>query len=261
MIRARTLTDLEFLVLWTALKEETLPDPLLFVSRANSYDEYMSAISDTKNRLSTTIAPAFKSALELINRPDIRIEIHGWDGRDRRAAAASIRALAVTHGSRGFLVTQLPGETVEHSAGFSVAECPVADLATTALGVLPDTPPGREDDILLPDDDGRANVDYRFGSSIVQNSPTGSVTKRAAKFLQLPAPSVGTIDVIQARSIFGPRGRVSRRLRWRDIQDDGRYVINDANPPTAVAVDRNRFASLLNSRIAAAVRSIRDEQA
>ncbi|CAM4515545.1 ESX secretion-associated protein EspG [Nocardia ninae] len=260
MSRVWKFSDLEFAVLWGGEENAYLPRPLSFTSRTPMWNDYMEERARTRDALRGTVDPRFDEVLAAIRQPDIRIEARGWDARDWTNTKASIRLLAARRGERGFLVTQLPGETVEHSSGFTVSECEAVQLADVVVDALPDAEPGKRADIALATQDYGDEMDYGYGRSVVHDSFEGSVRDRATEFLATPAPCVGRIDVIQVQSIFGPRGTTRHRLKWRDLENDGRYLIDDSNPPVAMASDRKRLIAAVNTRIAEVVRAIKDER-
>ncbi|MFE3188742.1 ESX secretion-associated protein EspG [Nocardia sp. NPDC059240] len=258
MGRSWSLTDLEFLVLWEELGEESLPAPLFFTSRTAFWDAHL----DNKARARSALRdrdPDLDYVLRAVHMPELRVEVHGWDGRDPRAPAAGIRMLGVRSGEAGYLVVQRPGETVRHSAGFTITEFWAAELATEVVAGLPDTAAGRGPDTVLAEPEDTAMVDYAFGLSPAHETLEGGVVDRAAEFLAAPAPSMGTIDVVQGRSRFGPRGVTRHHLEWRDLDADGRYVVTAEQPPVAVPADRRRMITTLESVIAEVVLAIADE--
>jgi EspG family len=141
-------------------------------------------------------------------------------------------------------------------------------LADTVAAAMPEAKPGRQSDLVLPGGEApvlpgqRAaeGVDYSFGESAVTDSFDDAVTDRAQRFLDTAPECTGTIEIVQGRSIFGPRGMTRHRLEWRDLADDGRYVIDDQHPPVATAVDTTKLVAMINTRIAAIVRAIKDER-
>ncbi|WP_157186205.1 hypothetical protein [Nocardia jiangxiensis] len=49
-------------------------------------------------------------------------------------------------------------------------------------------------------------------------------------------------------------------MRWRDLADDGRYLIEPEPDPVAIPVDDNAFEVFVNQRVAALVRRIRENR-
>ncbi|MEU6580741.1 ESX secretion-associated protein EspG [Nocardia sp. NPDC046763] len=264
MLRTWKFTDLEFLALWEGLGEEFLPRPLTFVSRTRWWDDHLANLARARESLLAR-EPDYTEVLHALLQPEVRIEVHGWDGRDRLSASASIRLLGVRSGEAGYLLVQQPGETYAHSGGFTLSECYAEELAERVVAALPDTPAGREfpggsgGDLVLAETEDVAETDYDFGMSPAHETLDGTVVTRAADFLAAAAPSMGTIDVVQGRSRFGPRGIARFRWQWRDLEDDGRYVVTGDHPPVAVAADCRRMVATLETHIAEVVQVMADE--
>jgi hypothetical protein len=198
--------------------------------------------------------------LDVLAFPDLRIVAEGYDGQDPWKPEVPVRLHGVRRGDHGYVFSELSGETYWHSGGFTVTECDPVDLAGVIVRALPDVGPGRSADVALSTRVERNDLDYSYGGSAVRDSFDDSVSDRSATFLALPASCVGTIDVIQGRSRFGPRGITRHRLEWRDVEEDGRYAIDDGNPPIAMATDAKRLTAMTNTRVAEVVRAIKDER-
>ncbi|WP_378737219.1 ESX secretion-associated protein EspG [Nocardia brasiliensis] len=260
MNRTWKLTDLEFYVLWQGLKLGGLPYPFYFQSDTTDPEAFETEVIAVKDRLRLQLDPAISDMLEALVEPDVRIEVHGWDGRAPRTPEALVRMNAVRRGDKGFVVTCLPGRTFWHSGGYTVTECDPLRLADAVVERLPDTPAGKLTEFVLTPPGDAAELDYSFGTSAVHDSFEDSVSERSSSFMNAPATKIGTIHIVQGRSLFGPRGITRHELDWRDLVDDGRYVIDDQHPPVASPVDRKRLIGLINTRIAAVVRAIKDER-
>ncbi|WP_067561612.1 ESX secretion-associated protein EspG [Nocardia acidivorans] len=252
-------TDDELYAVWQGVTEESLPAPLFYTCRNSSWVSYMRELADHRQRLRDRVNPGFIGVLECIRNPDIRIEAQGWSGQDRRDPAASIRIAGARQAGRGFLIMQEPGETIGHAKGFTVTEFDALELGRRIAEALPPVDAGQQGDIVLTDRT-QSEQDYYFGQSIVGDPMTTSSTARSKAFLAAPHVRAGVIEVIQGQSKFGPRGILRHRLDWRDLEEDGRYLIADGTPRTAFSADTNRMTSLINSRIADVVRAIKDER-
>ncbi|MFI1915033.1 ESX secretion-associated protein EspG [Nocardia sp. NPDC020380] len=258
MLRTWKFTDLEFLALWEDLGEESLPFPLVFSSRTEWWDDHLANMARARQRLSLR-EDDFDEVLRALRMPEIRIEVQGWDGRDRLAAESSIRLYGVRSGEAGFLVTQWPGETVRHSAGFTVAEYWASELTDAVVAALPETAAGRGPEMVLAEAEDTEDIDFGFGLSPAHERLEGTVVDRAADFLAVPVPSMGTIDIVQGRSRFGPRGITRHRIEWRDLEDDGRYVVTGEHPPVAAPADRRRMVATLEAHLSEVALVIADE--
>ncbi|QIS09183.1 ESX secretion-associated protein EspG [Nocardia arthritidis] len=253
-----SFTDLEFVALWAPLREDVLPQPFTHVTDISSGAQYEYELRSARARLDSIADGARELMLQDIARPDLTVLVRALDGRDRRDPAGSIRMLAARREERGYLVTQLPGRTVDHSGGFTVTECHALDLAATVVAALPDVPPGRQGRVTLPGhDDG---MDHSFEMARWRDT-FDDTEERGRNFLRAPAPTIGRIEIRQGVSRFGPRGRTIRVLFWRDLLDDGRYAIVPANPPVAAPANARALIDMLDTEISTIVRAIEDEQA
>ncbi|MEU1206809.1 ESX secretion-associated protein EspG [Nocardia sp. NPDC005825] len=258
-MRSWSFTDLEFLVLWEALGEEHLPEPLFFTSRAPLWSAFQDSKVHARDSLRARHDPEFDEVLRALHTPDVRVELRGWDGADWRAPESIIRAIGVRSGDAGYLVVQEPGETIGRAAGFTVTEFWASDLAERVVGLLPEVPAGRGGDLVLAEAEDVVDTDYGFGLSPAHETLEGGVVDRAADFLAVAASTLGTIDVVQGRSRFGPRGITRHHLQWRDLAEDGRYLITADQPPVAMAADHRRVVTEVNTRIAEVVLAVADE--
>ncbi|MGO4615052.1 ESX secretion-associated protein EspG [Nocardia sp. 2YAB30] len=244
MRRTWELTDLEFAAAWAATGEEQLPQPLLYTSRTELLEDSERELRQAATQARTNHGAALDPVLAALGRPDIRVVVHGRSPADPENPKGQIRLHACRLGSTGYLVTQLPGETIWHSGGYTITELDALELAKTVVDALPMVGPGRHRDIVLPEGD----VDH------------GDIIRaRARRFLALPAVTTGTITVIQGHSAFGPRGISSRTVRWCDLLDDGRYVIT-GRPPAATGADVRRMTAAINNAIAHVVTAIQEER-
>lgn len=258
MNRTWEFSDTEFVTRWMALSEGSLPKPLFALGRYESLEQANRDRRAIRARIAADPDKSFDGVLDIVARPEIRIVVDGQDHRVTDRREAWVRALGVRRGSRGFLLTQRPGETVLHSAGFVVEECEATDLADLIVGVLPEAKAGAGGDIELA---GRhTELDYGYRQPIVSDAYDEPLTDRSAQWLAAKVDTVGNITISQAESAFGPRGRQSYTVTWRDLDAEGRYVIADPAASVALAADRRRMVGLLNTHIAEIVKTIRDER-
>ncbi|WP_227998543.1 ESX secretion-associated protein EspG [Nocardia australiensis] len=259
MSRTWKFSDLEFMAQWETLKQDYLPDPFVYTCRTWSNEDYVREKADALARVRRARDRSFDDALEAVAYPDIRIVAESWDECEPQRLDRLIRLHGVRQGERGYVVSELAGESFWHSGGFTVTECDAVDLAAAVVRALPEVAGGSRAEVVLSTRDEGAELDYFYGRSHVLESFDRSGADHSTSFLDLPTSRVGTIDVIQGRSRFGPRGITRHRLEWRDVRDDGRYVIDDRTPPVAVGADASRLIGTINSRVAAVIRAIKDE--
>jgi len=260
MSRTWNFTPIEFFALWEVMDEGFLPAPLSFLGGPPLYHDLLRELRECRERLAGSLAGSFDGVLDVVAQPDIRIVVRGQDGKDSHDPAGCVRMLIVRRGDQAYLVKQLPGETIWHSGGVVVSQCNALRLADPLVAELPTTNAGRQPDIVLPASNSDEGVDYSYGRSQVLNSSRVTATSRSTQFMAAPATSIGTIEIMQGRSKFGPRGVTRHQLGWRDLAGDGRYVIADGNPPVATAANDNTLVATIDSRILAIIRAIKDER-
>ncbi|RDI60307.1 ESX secretion-associated protein EspG [Nocardia pseudobrasiliensis] len=239
-----TFTDFEFNALWYEATGEWMPWPFAFTTDIASYDEFVSRRRRTMPRLIRSLRSSFDQVLRTFSAPEARVVVNGWGGHSHRDPDAVLRLLAVRRGDRGYLVTQAPGRTYWHGEVLTVTECDPLRLADTVVRALPERRPGGGADIVLPDGDIDDDLDYFFSDA---------AGDRARQFLDAPLVCAGAIHVIQHFSAYGPRGSARYRLNWRDLDGDGRYVIDGRAPTIATAADHHLLVALLDGRIDDAV--------
>lgn len=225
MNRTWELTDLEFVVLCEEFRQGGLPEPFTYTSRTRLAADYRIEKAATLRALHDRDDYDLYTMADAISRPDVTITAKAWNDQDPEEATGWIRVHAVRQRARGFVIVQRPGETVWHSGGFDVTACDPHALAESVLAALPEAAAGRMPQITLVDP--ATAPDTRPYVPLISDDDEyeDDAAYRSAAFLAAPATAAGTIQVLQGRSMFGPRGRVDMGMRWRDLPDDGRYVI------------------------------------
>lgn len=253
------LSDLEFVVAWEMIQADLLPDPFIFTSRTRLYEDFQAEKQAVREQLRSSPDPAVEQVVEIMAQPDIRMVIQGWTG-DPGDAAGRIRLLGVRCGDAGYLVKQLPGETVWHSGGYVITEVHPLELSEAIATELPTAEPGTLEPTILPPPPADPTVAYDYRRSAVIGTFEESEEELAEQFLSVPTTGQGTISVIQGFSRFGPRGICRQELCWRDLREDGRYLIRLSDPLVATPADHARLTAAINEATAEVVASIRDER-
>lgn len=252
--------DLEFVVRWQRLREDSLPHPFVFTTDIAYEDDFQRARVRMLDRVLAEPDPALDAALADIARPDIVLRVRGVDGHDPANPAASIRLLAARRESRGYLLTQLPGRTVDHSAGFTLTECDAVRLADLVADALPAAAAGRGGAFTLPDEGASDPADEWEVTSRLWDGYDETPEVRARRFVNTTPERVGVIEIAQGISRFGPKGRSVRWLQWRDLPGDGRHVVTAGPPVTVAAADRQGVIAAINTELITVVRAIKDER-
>lgn len=269
MTRRWKFTGFDFYTLWLDATGESLPEPFWHSHGMDTLERYVAAQLESRERLRTMRDDDFAEMLEALTEPDISIAISGTDGADFKKPDRLVRLGAVRRGGRGYVVRQEASDTFWQAESFTVTPCDAIALAPAVVALMPEEKPGRGADIVLPRREERVlpgerrneDLDYSFGESAWNDSFVETDKARGERFLQTVPLCHGTIDVVQGHSVFGPRGITRHRLEWRDLEDDGRYVIDDQRPPVATSVDNAKLTAMINTRIASVVRAIKEERA
>ncbi|MEV0299051.1 ESX secretion-associated protein EspG [Nocardia sp. NPDC050710] len=251
MSRTWEFTDLEFNLLCEEVRQGELPAPFVFTSRTRLADDYEREKLEVHQQLRARFDHELDAMAGAIARPDIFIVAHAWDDQDFDNPQARTRVHAVRQRARGYIITQRPGETLMHAGGFDAVECDPHTLAQTVLGLLPQCNAGSLDDIqlALPTSEPTI-VDQGPSSGVSDNDDTDDDTIRSDAFFATPAVSTGIVKVLQGRSKYGPRGRIEAGMLWRDLPDDGRYVMPLDHPaPVATAMSSDRLTEWVREQI------------
>ncbi|MEV6280995.1 ESX secretion-associated protein EspG [Nocardia sp. NPDC051832] len=258
MIRGWRFTDLEFVVLWEELREHRLPAPFIYTSRTEYLHEAERAKREAREGLRERGDSSFDGVLAAVARPDLRITVSGCAAADPEDPRGRIRVHAARSGPRCFVLTQLPGETIWHSGGFTVAEYNALEMADAVVARMPAYPGGHRQHLTFPAT--LENSDCEYGQSWVRETDDSPRTDPVGEFWSAPVLRFGIIQIEQGSSRFGPRGVARRALAWRDVAEDGRYVLA-GDPAAAMGVDARHLIARINSEIAWIVRAIKDERA
>ncbi|MFI6870208.1 ESX secretion-associated protein EspG [Nocardia sp. NPDC050406] len=243
------LTDVEFRTLSNRYFDGFMPPPLVFSSRTDSYDEFQRELIETEARLRERLDPGFNSVIDTLVRPEVLIYSSAWCDGDLENPKKRIRVHGARRGRRAVMVTQAPGETIYHSGGFTVTECEPEELPALMIAELPDTEAGRGPALPIVFE-ARPSEGERNSHSFAFDSFDDSVETRSQAWWAIPAEMSGAIRVLQARSKYGPRGIMELTLLWRDLPDDGRYLIEMETLETkAEGASKQRLADRLEHRV------------
>ncbi|WP_067646772.1 ESX secretion-associated protein EspG [Nocardia harenae] len=256
MSRSWELSPLEFIALWAG-RGEWLPEPFHHrtepgVTAVAARRERAVAAAELRERW----GGLFDDVLDAVTRPDIRVVVHGVAPAD----GTGVFALATRTADQGYLIVQQPSGCAERAGGFTVTEQDVLELGDAVAAALPECPAGSRPGFTVTDPAADADLDHGYHRSTVRDVIDTRPSKDA-DFGTAAADLAGTITVQQGVSRFGPRGINTVYLHWRDLTDDGRYVVVPGNPATVIPAGRSRLTSLVNAQIAEIVRAIKDDRA
>ena len=250
MTRTWEFTDVEFKVLWDRLVGGHMPRPLSFLSTTMLMYDFDQEKYDTWQRLQSDIDPGLRTALGVLARPDVYLRLRAWNDRERDDAQRWVKARAARAGANGYVIRQLPGATPAHSGGFILTDCGPYGLTESILDMMPKVGPAKGGVIPLVTDKQPDQDPYASRASMVFEEADTGIARRSAEFFEVPADRTGTINILQNQSMFGSRGMHRDILVWRDLPDDGRYVIELPNEnPTATPVSRTDLADKVDASI------------
>ncbi|WP_067695735.1 ESX secretion-associated protein EspG [Nocardia jejuensis] len=242
-------TDVEFKVLCNRYLDEWVPVPLAYTSRTRYLDDYERELADVEAQLGDRLDSSIGAVFETIRNPEVFVISSGWCDSDTDNPEKRFRAHGARRGRRAVMVTQKPGETVYHSGGFTLTECDPEDLPGLLVAQLPAAEAARGSAVPIVVEPPERDP-YEVKQSMAFDSFDDSSETRSLAFLSKPAEWTGFVRVLQGRSIYGPRGVMETTMLWRDLPDDGRYLIELDEPEMrAVGVSASKLADRIQYRV------------
>ncbi|KAA8879698.1 ESX secretion-associated protein EspG [Nocardia colli] len=234
-------TSLEFLVLCEQYRAGSLPRPLLF----QSDEEVMSDDLEQRKRLvwaelQPRLDSSFAGMAHVLRAPELYVLLQSWDERERTDRDKVLRVHVARAGALGFVFEQVPGELTFDSPMVVVTECDPRAMAVAVVQAMPDVGAGRLPDIPIVTDPVE-HIAPSWSANSVWDDVESRPVYRTQRFFEQRADLTGVITVAQGRSKFGPRGLHETTLLWRDVADDGRYVMALDDSPVAVATSRQQL--------------------
>ncbi len=246
-----TLTDLEFKVLCDTRFFGLVPAMFSITSRIPYMDEYEREWRRTRADLESRGDSAFEAIVDTMVLPEVLVGGEVWEDDDFDNPAKRVRFYAGRLGSRGFLVTQIPGETLNHANGFTITAVDPRALGDTVVRLMPPAEPGRRGPIEIniggagARPSGGGSIGF-MGSMVADDDDDYGLT--SSVFFDIPADYCGTVRLTQGRSKFGPRGRISVARLWRDLPGDGRYVMPlEDSAPVAIGMGSAGLADWIDT--------------
>ncbi|MGW4773515.1 ESX secretion-associated protein EspG [Nocardia sp. NPDC004278] len=244
-------TALEFLVLCDHYRAGAMPRPLAFESdeevTVDQMDRRKRAVwEDLQRRLDGS----FDGVIEVLRAPELFVQVKSWDEQDRGNKDKALRVHVARAGALGFVFEQVRGTLTYDAPMVVVTECDPRALSVAVVRLLPNVEGGRLPDIPLVTDPVE-HIAPSWGSSFVRDDAEDRPVYRTQRFFQQRAELTGAITVVQGRSKFGPRGIEERILLWRDVADDGRYVmaVRDGRATAAVSTGRQELVNRIHKEI------------
>ncbi|MEV0365752.1 ESX secretion-associated protein EspG [Nocardia fusca] len=257
MMRNWRLTGLEFAALWGAMRESgALPGPFILTCRIPLYRDYLEAKRIALAEVRARLGGSIEEVLDIVAKPDIRIVANGVD---LIADGARTRLHAARRGSNAYLLEQASREPGEDGGEFVVWEHGVTELGAAVVSRIPAAGAGRLRNVDLSTHI-EAGMDQEYGRYLTREPVEDPAWYSSEKFLRTPVTNIGTIFIGQGVSRFGSGHAARRVLEWRDLHDDGRYVIARHGNPVAFGVDTSGFTARVDGELVEVVRAIKDER-
>jgi hypothetical protein len=237
----------EFAALWDAQEGAAFPAELARLGPTEYPDadtEHL-ARKATLTRLRSEMNSAKRDAMTALTRPRYTIAVTGLDARDPLEDTRHHLGIVSAWGGSGDIVVvarQRPGTTVSRGGPVEVTRHLLSEWSADLVRMLPRSRgAGR-----LPRD---MNVEFEeipveFGV-LRKVSASAPRSTAAAAFAHLSPTTCGTIR-IQIGSEADGRQPTRTVVQYRDIPDDGRYLLVHDSPGTASGVDDATMASVMN---------------
>lgn len=250
MSRVWDFTDIEFSVLWRRLVGAGVPRPLTFVTATRDIDEFEQEKYVAWRQVEGRLDAPLRTAIDVLARPEVYLRLRGWRDSALTDPRYLLKVRAGRAGANGYLLYQKPGVTDTSSGGYVLVECGPFGLSEAVVDLMPAVGAGRGGVIALPAPDAAEHAEHRSGASMFFEAAEVTVDQGAA-FFDIPADRTGSIEILQNQSMFGSRGMRRDILVWRDLPDDGRYVIAlPSAAPTATPMTRDVLVDTIDESIA-----------
>ncbi|WP_405162030.1 ESX secretion-associated protein EspG [Nocardia sp. NBC_01499] len=241
-------TALEFIVLCEQYREGSLPTPFLFVTEeVVMADELERRKRVVWEQLRRRLGGSFDGAIEVLRAPELFVRVRSWDEQDTNNMAKMYHLHAARSGALAYLFEQAPGILTYDAPAYTVTECDPRRLAAAVVASLPPVDAGRLPDVSVVIDPAEHTAPVT--GSYVRDYREDTPVYHTQQFFQRRADCTGSIIVVQGRSKYGPRGIHETKLMWRDVTDDGRYVMALDGAPVAVAIGRRQLTERIQADI------------
>ncbi|GAB2639981.1 ESX secretion-associated protein EspG [Nocardia goodfellowii] len=252
------LTSLELVVLWELMSSDRLPWPLTHWPTHEYEEDYYRAKRATAERLLAHMKVEAQQLWEAAVNPDIVIWAAGEAPDDETDMSAVTRVVGLRREGYAVVLVQQPGESIGRGGDIDVYQTDVTGLAKAVIDQLPKVGRGKQGDVPLLSEqpDG---MDYTYGSSQVLEA-AHSPRQRSDSWRNAKATQFGELKVEPGSGVHWIQDRSGYLLRWRDLADDGRYLIEPKPNPVAIPVDDAAFERFVNQRVAELVRRIRENR-
>ncbi|WP_280266731.1 ESX secretion-associated protein EspG [Nocardia wallacei] len=261
------LTSLEVAVLWEMMSDDNLPYPLTHWPTHQYEADYVRAKKETAKRLLENPplrGPQGWDSADLLHlweaavNPDIVIRAAGEGPGDATDKPVVTRVLGLRREGYALVLVQQPGELVERGGDVDLYETDVVGLAKAVIDQLPKTGPGKLREVPIVTQEQHRTSSGDDSSAVFDSmDPT---YQRSERWRSAKSTHLGELKVEPGSAAHWLQDRSGFLVRWRDLVDDGRYLIEPKPNPVAIPVDDSAFERFVNQRVAELVRRIRENR-
>ncbi|RDI46113.1 ESX secretion-associated protein EspG [Nocardia mexicana] len=261
------LTSLEVAVLWEMMSDDSLPFPLTHSPTHRYEDDYVRAKRETAERLLANPplrGPQDWDSAELLDlweaavNPDIVIRASGEGPGDATENPVVTRVLGLRRAGYALVLVQQHGEPIERGGDVDVYETDIVGLAKAVIDQLPKVGPGKLREVPIVTQE-QAGLDPD-SSGVFDSMDPAPTYQRSERWRKAKSTHHGELVVEPGSAPHWLQDRSGYLVRWRDLADDGRYLIEPKPNPVAIPVDGNAFERFVNQRVAELVRRIRENR-
>ncbi|MBU3068090.1 ESX secretion-associated protein EspG [Nocardia sp. NEAU-G5] len=248
MERTWQLTGLEYLVLRERLLGRPNSWPFRTVTTITSAWDYQFAKArlwgELQARWDAELAEVLKASLD----PDLRLIAQVFGTRDNNATRDLLTAKRF--GDRAVVIQGFNPTSLYSHDRLEITLCDAAAMSRVLVDRLPPMTPGSQPRVTLLSYDKEESVDHwtRGNSGFYDDGDT--VDTQSRHWQAAPKSRVGSIQITQGQSRFGPRGKVTKHIFWEEHHGDGCYVIDLEPPIAAVAAGSEQLRAGIDAQCA-----------
>jgi len=239
---AWTLSTHEFRLLWEEFDAGDYPIEFAYTGQ-DDVDRGPDAAQAPSIRLDQ-LTPPQRAALSALCRPSITIAVTGIDAaRPFEDPKHHLRLLSATDDNEHvYIARQRLGSSVSLGATVSITRHAFSSWTRDLVAMIP---PGTEVGS-LPADTAVGFQAIPGVESMTIPVVVAPATPTAATAFTHPHPGVCGSIRLQVGTLANGGRPTSLEVRYRDIPDDGRYLLIVDSPGAALPIDATRFAKTLN---------------
>ncbi len=212
------LGGLAFTVALETLGRDRLPYPFRYLAEGvEALDDYERMRVQAARDLHRIIGPQLYEAFTTLLEPQVRVEVHGFYGRD---CAGVVRMHAGVANHRSTLAIQMPGRTPEYGGDFALWHGTADSLPVQIATNLPTCAAGGHPSI-------RGRRSDLQATQFVRHPTRLSHTEQINRVVRRPRSSVGEISVYPGPAPDSRPTNDGRGIHWMDyLPADGRYILH-----------------------------------